>query len=190
MDSESTPTLRHALVVGHLVSTVPSLLIVAMAVALFLLGPIQTTADWFRWAGAIALCPFSWLWTSIVTPRWRSWALRSGVDPEALYRWGRRTLLVPRRKTIFERSELYLSDRTFYGLLGGLLASTFLTVETLSSNFFQSVLSLPRPIGSLVAAAISAGVLWPIHNGLRRLLRRAEENSAQLTERRKEGRTI
>ena len=182
MTGEESKALRKAILVGHLSATVPTVAICAMAVGLFLWGPIDSAWGWARWVVAVVLCFFAGAWASIVTPRWRHWALRSGIEPEALYRWGRRTLLVSKKDSVFERAELYLSDGAFHGLLGALLVATFLTTETLLSEFLEGQLTLPSPIGALVAAGVSAAVLIPVHSSLRRLLKRNEEQARQLSE--------
>ncbi len=116
-----------------------------------------------------------WLWWSIVIPRWRNWAVRSGTDPETLQRWAVRTLLVYPKGHLLEKTEIYLSDRVFFGLVGALLLATFLTVETLISEYLEQVMVLPGLLGPLSAAAIAGGLLFPVHRSLGRLLRRSRE---------------
>ena len=119
------------------------------------------------------------LWWSIVAPRWRAWALRSGVDPEKLYRWGFLTGIIFPKGSLLEKAEIHLSDRTFFGLIGFLLLAAFLTSETLLSEFFESRFALPGSLGPIVAAGISAALVLPVHRGLSRLLKRAKEDALQ-----------
>ena len=168
-DLRSGP-LRTALFVGHVASTLPVVLIVSVALILMDELPIAAVAIWAA----------AWLWWSIVTPRWRSWALRSGADPVALQRWGLWTGLVWPKGMVFERTEIFLSDRAFYGLLGALFLATFVTIETLTSEYLERLIPLPGVLSPLLGAGIAAAVLLPVHNSLRRFLRRSQENPREL----------
>ncbi len=48
----------------------------------------------------------AWLWWSLSVPRWRTWALARGADPERLQELGQRAGVVWRRGSFFEKTEL------------------------------------------------------------------------------------
>jgi len=52
----------------------------------------------------------AWLWWSFMTPRWRLWALRQGVNPEQLQKWAFLTGLVWPKGWIFEKTEFKVKD--------------------------------------------------------------------------------
>ena|SRR2546425_8171798 len=54
----------------------------------------------------IIAAPFiAWIWWSYAVPRWRSWALARGVDPDELQAVAQREKLVWPRGHIFEKTE-------------------------------------------------------------------------------------
>ncbi len=162
-------TLWRAIWVGQLVIVLPQLIIGGFA--LFVLLSIS---EWLALSVGLGLAI---LWWSIVAPRWRAWALQSGVDPKRLYRWGFLTGITFPKDSLPEKAEIHLSDRTFFGLMGFLLVAAFLTSETLLSEFFESRFTLPGSLGPIVAAGISGALVLPVHRGLSRLVRRAKEEA-------------
>ena len=48
----------------------------------------------------------AWLWWSLAVPRWRTWALTHGADPERLQQLGQRAGVVWPRGSFFEKTEL------------------------------------------------------------------------------------
>ena len=47
----------------------------------------------------------AWLWWSVAVPRWRDWALGSGVDPDELQDWAEDAKLVWPVGSFWERTE-------------------------------------------------------------------------------------
>ena len=168
MDEHAKTTLSKALVIGHLCLTMPCLLL-ALAVTVLV-------SDRLVAVGAATLVGVAW-W-SLLVPRWRSWALRSGLDPAELQRAAFRTGLVWPKGHFMERTEIYLSDKAFFGFFTALLLGVFLAAETLISEYLEQRLPLPGLAGPLLAAGLSAVLVYPVHRGLSRLVRRALESTA------------
>jgi len=158
--------VKRALMVGQLAINLP--ILCGFILFEFAFGP--------KWSGVTFLTAgtLAYFWWAILTPRWRSWALRSGVDGVALYHWGLWTGLLVPKGSILEKAEIYLSDRAFFGLLSALLLLVFFSTETLLSEFLESRISGTGFIGSLLAAGISAVLVFPVHQALQRFLKRAD----------------
>ena len=103
---KSVSTTR-AVTVGHLVVTLP---VLAIGVGAFRYGVSlgSTPGLWLRGVGGLAM---AWMWWAVAIPRWRAWALRRGVEPEALYQAARRHHLVMPRGSVWERMEIGYSAR-------------------------------------------------------------------------------
>jgi hypothetical protein len=90
-----------AVLVGHLLVTVPALVIVGGAIWF---ARIRLGAD--RTGPALLLgCAVAWLWWSCAIPWWRQWAHRRGADRDAVQRLGVRTGLVWPKGSFLERTE-------------------------------------------------------------------------------------
>jgi len=154
-------TLHQAMVTGQLVINLPIFSGIALLVLAF------DDHIWITLGGGI---PWTYFWWSIVAPRWRMWAEHSGLESEELHKWGFRTGLVWPRGSVLEKTEIHLSDGTFFGLLGVLALLVFVTVETILSEFLETRIDLPGVFGSLVAAGISGLLVFPVQRSLHRLL--------------------
>jgi hypothetical protein len=102
----STPlTVRAAVDRGHAMVNRPVGIImgVMMAVGVLLVFVFDKEAI----GGVLVVAaPFvAWIWWSYAVPRWRSWALGRGVDPEELQAVAQREKLVWRRGHLFEKTE-------------------------------------------------------------------------------------
>ena len=71
--------------------------------------------------------------------------------------------------------ELALSRGTVFGALGLLGLLVFAGLENALSNFVQARLELPGVVGSILAGAVAAGVMLPIHGALERVAGRGGE---------------
>jgi membrane-associated phospholipid phosphatase len=92
---------------GHLVATLPALLLL---VAVFILGarwiaqpllspPHSYSAYWMR-LGIVSISALAvgWLWWAVAILRWRAWVKERAVDERETERLGQRTLLLwPKR---------------------------------------------------------------------------------------------
>ena len=97
-----------AVMVGHAFVTMPILAFIA-AVG----GTAWSGLGWGPRPTLIAIivaAGTAWLWWSFAIPRWRRWALRRGVDRDALQRVGVATGLVWPRGWIFEKTEFRRKD--------------------------------------------------------------------------------
>lgn len=103
MNTHSNLSVFSAILIGHLVITLPILLVFGI--------PFLLIVIFFRWypLGCIAL-PISfvvgWLWWAYLVPRWRMWALKRGADAHDLQWWAVATMLVYPKGWIFEKTEL------------------------------------------------------------------------------------
>lgn len=80
-----------AVAIGHLMITLPMLIISCMAVTLLVL----ISRNWrLGILGLIVGVVAAGVWWGIATPMWRRWALGRGVAPEQLQRWAMLTGLV------------------------------------------------------------------------------------------------
>jgi hypothetical protein len=120
-NKERTLTPANAVLVGHLIVTLPILAIIAATALIGYLIVWQasasadpasvrdTTTLWFRRAGmpigALAGCFFGWIWWSASVPRWRDWAKASGADKDKTQKLAARTLLVWEKGSTFEKTE-------------------------------------------------------------------------------------
>jgi hypothetical protein len=101
-----------ALLVGHLLVTLPVLLFICgltflgMFVALFIL-PFQPLLIFVFLIIGFAL---AWTWWSLLIPKWRNWAHRQGIPPDELQKWAVRTGLVWPKGWIFEKTEIRFKD--------------------------------------------------------------------------------
>ena len=109
--SESGPpqvpplSAEEAVIRGHLVVTVPVLLILLSAPLLgYLLFGFLGLGLGFP--GFVA----AWLWWSFTVPRWRRWALRRGADPDRTQRLGELSGLVWPKGFFLEKTEFRLKD--------------------------------------------------------------------------------
>ncbi len=82
---------RRAVALGHLAINLPALLMLGTVGIVVVLRYLSVGAELALTFGAGAL---SWLWWAFTVPRWRQWAIRRGVEAEALQRVGQRTGLV------------------------------------------------------------------------------------------------
>ena len=105
-----------AILRGHLVVSLPSLLVFAATYGLGeLIGFAIKDMGLATQSNPLLIVrvPFllgafisSWVWWSIFVPRWRRWALRNGAPAEQLHRWAVRTGLEWPKGVIFEKTEL------------------------------------------------------------------------------------
>lgn len=110
-------SLAQAILAGQLLVNVPTLLLIFGAplagfVAARSFAP-QLGLSWLCIVAGAALlvgCGIGWLWWSFAIPRWRRWALRRGVPPAELQKWGVLTFLVWPRGWIFEKTEFRLKE--------------------------------------------------------------------------------
>jgi hypothetical protein len=106
---DSIPTSRpraalsagRAILIGHLVITLP---VLAIFVGAMRLGQAILGDGWFL----LVLVGFgvSWLWWSVVAPRWRQWALDRGAPPDELQRLAAANRLLWRKGSAFEKTEI------------------------------------------------------------------------------------
>lgn len=68
--------------------------------------------------------------------------------------------------------ELALSRGTIYGALGLMGLLVFAGLENALSSFVQARLELPGVVGSILAGAVAAGVMLPLHGALKRVRER------------------
>jgi hypothetical protein len=95
-----------AVLIGHLVVTVPVLAIIGAItwLARSRFGPDRTGM------ALLVGAAIAWLWWSFAIPRWRRWAHGRGADPAAVQRLGARTGLVWPKGFIAERTEFRRKD--------------------------------------------------------------------------------
>jgi len=89
-----------AVVIGHLIVTIPVFLIIF---GVLFVGLWIAPTVWFLFLGLGSLT--AWLWWSFVIPRWREWAIARGAPPDKLQRIAAVTLLVWPKGSLFERTE-------------------------------------------------------------------------------------
>ena len=102
MRSVSNLTPSQAVVRGHIVVTVPVLLIIGLAGAV---AYLRFRSLLSLEAGALVGSALGWLWWSATVPRWREWAKRMGADEERTQKLAQRTGLIWPKGWIFENTE-------------------------------------------------------------------------------------
>ncbi len=104
-DTNTPLNVRVAVDRGHALvnSPVRAIMGLLMAVGALLGFVLHREALGF---GLVIAAPFiAWIWWSYAVPRWRSWALRRGADPEELQALAEREKLVWPRGHFFEKTE-------------------------------------------------------------------------------------
>src|SRR5688572_21556221 len=90
-NSQRPMSVGQVIAIGHLMITLPMLLISCMAVTLLVL----ITRNWrIGIVGLIVGIVIAGVWWALITPRWRRWALGRGVPPDQLQKWAMMTGLV------------------------------------------------------------------------------------------------
>lgn len=95
-----------AILIGHLV--------VSSMVLIFILGFSFIGFIFFKRFVIVFLLggfTIAWLWWSLMTPKWRNWAHKQGVDPDKLQNWAVLTGLVWPKGWIFEKTEFRMNDK-------------------------------------------------------------------------------
>jgi hypothetical protein len=94
-----------AVLIGHLIVTVPVLIII---LGISFLGRIlaPSYSFLFLFVGFI----LAWAWWSLMVPRWRRWALKNGAPADRLQKWAAATGLVWPKGWIFEKTEFKAKD--------------------------------------------------------------------------------
>ena len=87
----------------HLVNWPVRLIIAVGFAAAYLARNAMPTSSFVLALAAIAA---AWLWWSFYIPQWRTWALRSGADPEELQYLGESASLVWPPGSFFEKTEI------------------------------------------------------------------------------------
>jgi len=108
MTPEPALTPAKAVTCGHLVVTVPELVVVGAGIVLGYL--------WLGWPlgvglGAVAGGAIAWLWWSATVPRWREWARRGGADEDRTQYLAQWTGLVWPKGFFLEKTEFRLRKR-------------------------------------------------------------------------------
>lgn len=99
----STGSARKAVVVGHLMVTLPVLVMLALGVQIALIGVF----GWLGWVGAVVM---PWLTWSLLVPRWRDWVADRDLSIDDVQRLAQRTGLVWPQGWLPERTELPRRD--------------------------------------------------------------------------------
>jgi hypothetical protein len=88
---------------GHLVATLPALLLLVAVFVIFahwiaqpMLWPQPSLQAYFRRLGLVSVGALvvGWLWWSVAILRWRAWARTQAADEQEVQRLGQRTLLL------------------------------------------------------------------------------------------------
>jgi hypothetical protein len=123
MKNESALTAGDAVLCGHLVVTLPVLLIIGLITAIvsFLIGPSSGHEGEFAMRllhterlpiGGFIGVIVGWLWWSLSVPLWRKWARVHGADEEQTQQLAVRTLLVWPKGSFFEKTEFHTRKGT------------------------------------------------------------------------------
>ena len=108
-----------AILLGHLIVTVPALLFILAGVGIclavmFLLATLPPPFPGLSYILGIISAGMGmlagWLWWSYVVPRWRRWAHKNGAPADKLQKWAAITGLVWPKGSIFEKTEFKLKD--------------------------------------------------------------------------------
>jgi len=99
---EPTLTPKRAVLVGHLVISLPVVIIMGL-VSLF--GYILRGQNGAMIGAALGFV-VAWLWWSTFVPRWREWARNRGADEERTQSLAERSLLVWPKGSILEKTEI------------------------------------------------------------------------------------
>jgi len=91
-------------------TSVVNLPVVATLIAGFIISG-RLLYGWNILFGCLGTIATAWLYWSIALPRWRAWALRSGVDSETLQFLATRAGLAWSRRSAFEKTELPLGAK-------------------------------------------------------------------------------
>jgi hypothetical protein len=96
-------TLRKAIIIGQLWINLPIFIIIIVASGLIMALTSLGLALSLIIGGFLA-----WLYWSYNVPKWRTWAINKGVNPEQLKKWGQRTLLTWKDDSIFSKTEFHV----------------------------------------------------------------------------------
>lgn len=112
-DRQSDPSplpARIAVSRGKLFVSIPIYIVSASGIftCTFIMGGVGTIAGA---ATAIATIISTWLWWSLIIPKWRSWALARGSDADELQKLAVKARLVWPRGHCFERTEIRRDGR-------------------------------------------------------------------------------
>jgi hypothetical protein len=107
MSSSPRSSVAQAIIVGHLFLTVPAL---TMALGAGAVTYAITHDSEIALIGVLIGILPGWLWWSLITPRWRRWALRRGAPADQLQKWGVITGLIWPKGWIFEKTEFKVSE--------------------------------------------------------------------------------
>ena len=99
---EPTLTPKRAVLLGHLVISLPVVIIMGLVP---LLGCILRGQNGAMIGVALGLL-VAWLWWSIFVPRWREWARSRGIDEERTQSLAERSLLVWPKGSILGKTEI------------------------------------------------------------------------------------
>jgi hypothetical protein len=99
---EPTLTPKRAVLVGHLVISLPVVIIMGLVP---LLGYILRGQNGAM-IGAVLGFVVAWLWWSVFVPRWREWARSRGADEKRTQFLAERSLLVWPKGSILEKTEI------------------------------------------------------------------------------------
>jgi hypothetical protein len=106
--SQHTLTPRRVVLLGHLVVSLPIVVIMGLVP---LLGYALGGQNWAM-IGFVLGFIVAWLWWSMFVPRWRDWASSQGADEERTQSLAERSLLVWPRGSIFEKTEFRPRKKT------------------------------------------------------------------------------
>ena len=102
ISTSPTPiSLAKALLVGHLVVSLPELLIM---LGFIVAGRVLLDAQYYL-LFIIAGFVLAWLWWAFFTPRWQRWALKRGAPAVELQRWARITGIPWPKRPIFNQPD-------------------------------------------------------------------------------------
>lgn len=104
---EPTLTPKRAVFVGHLVVSLPVVIIMGLV---SLLGYILRGQNGAMIGVALGFV-VAWLWWSVSVPRWREWARSRGADEERTQSLAERSLLVWPKGSILEKTEFRLRKK-------------------------------------------------------------------------------
>ena len=106
--SKSALTPERAVLLGHLVVSLPLVSIIGLG---YLLGYLLGGPGWATIGLFLGVIP-AWLWWSISVPRWREWAKHRGADEERTQFLGQQSGLVWPKGSIFEKTEFRPRKKT------------------------------------------------------------------------------